>query len=94
MSLYNSTRKVITGRLYALPGVLAAVPLEALLEALRRHQSGDWGEICDEDKRANNRALHSGERLLSAYRAKDGMKFWIITEADRSVTTFLLPSEY
>jgi hypothetical protein len=56
--------------------------------------SGDWGDdLCDEDKDANNRALLDGSRILSAYRALD-VKVWVITEADRSSTLILLPSEY
>ena len=60
---------------------------------LERHLSGDWGELDAEDNDTNNRALVEGSRLLSAY-THDGVKFWIITEADRSVTTFLLPEDY
>ena len=59
--------------------------------ALTRHAAGDWGNLCDEDRRENELALQEGHRLLSAYQADDGTKFWIITEADRSVTTVLLP---
>ena len=55
---------------------------------------GDWGDLCSEDKQANDDALSVGARLLSAYHTGDGRKFWIITEADRSVTTVLLPEEY
>lgn len=62
--------------------------------ALRRHHVGDWGDLDDHDREANERALHDGERLLSAYRSERGEKFWIITEADRSATTVLLPEDY
>jgi len=55
---------------------------------------GDWGELTQEDIDENNRALKEGCRLLSAYRSTNRVKFWIITEWDRSVTTVLLPSEY
>lgn len=63
---------------------------------LNRHLSGDWGELCDEDKLSNQQALQYGERLFSAYEidAGDQRKLWIITERDRSVTTLLLPYEY
>jgi len=74
--------------------------LEALAEVnclpitlLNRHQIGDWGNLCDEDKAANNVALGNWTRLFSAYIVQD-VKFWVITEADRSVTTILLPCEY
>ncbi len=62
--------------------------------ALTRHAAGDWGNLCDEDRRENEQALQEGRRLFSAYQADDGSKFWIITEADRSVTTVLLPLDY
>jgi len=65
----------------------------ALSICLQRHSDGDWGDVCEEDKEANNRALKYGYRLLSSYHIDD-TKIWIITEADRSVTTVLLPSEY
>jgi hypothetical protein len=56
--------------------------------------AGDWGELDDDDKRENELSLREGFRLLSAYRLSTGVKLWIITEADRSVTTLLLPDEY
>lgn len=64
-----------------------------LVALLQRHGAGDWGEVCPEDAAANDRALIDGSRLLSVYEIGD-TKIWIITEADRSVTTFLLPTEY
>ena len=67
-----------------------------VLKALKRHMCGDWGELDEEDRLANNEALREGERLLSAYSIKgtSEVKFWVITEWDRSVTTILLPSDY
>jgi hypothetical protein len=62
--------------------------------AFCRHESGDWGDACDEDREANERALEYGGRLFSAYYDSKGVKFWIITEADRSATTVLLPDDY
>ena len=66
---------------------------------LERHMACDWGEVCDEDKRANDQALVDGSRLLSAYTTLLGVKIWIITEAAdddgrRAATTALLPEEY
>jgi len=61
---------------------------------LCRHQCGDWGELDAEDKAENDFSVRNHLRLLSAYRTPTGVKFWIITEADRSATTVLLPSEY
>ena len=62
-------------------------------ECLYRHESGDWGDLCEEDKKANDYAVEHGERLLSSYHVL-GEKIWIITEWNRSVTTILLPEEY
>lgn len=61
---------------------------------LQRHAACDWGDLCPEDIEENNRSLEHGCRLLSAYRDRNGVKFWIITEADRSATTVLLPEDY
>jgi hypothetical protein len=61
---------------------------------LQRHLDGDWGDLCAEDRRANDAALKHGDRLFSSYRITDDLKLWIITEWDRSVTTLLLPDEY
>ncbi len=66
---------------------------EEVLTALKRHASGDWGDLCPEDSLANDEALQHGGRLFSAYGQGDN-RFWIITEADRSVTTVLLPNDY
>jgi hypothetical protein len=86
--------KFSVGRLVATPGALANVMHDEILQALKRHVNGDWGEVCDEDQAANEEALVTGTRLLSAYTSQSGTKFWIITEADRSATTILLPEEY
>ena len=61
--------------------------------ALRRHESGDWGTLCDEDREANDVAVHEQLRPVSVYYS-DGTKFYVITEWDRSATTVLLPEEY
>jgi hypothetical protein len=62
--------------------------------ALARHVSGDWGDVGEEDRLANEEALRDGTRLLSVYRSATGIRFWIITEADRAQTTVLLPEDY
>lgn len=82
------------GRLVATPGAIEALAHMDIVKSLQRHLSGDWGDVDDEDRAANDRALIEGTRLLSSYKAENGTKFWIITEADRSATTVLLPSEY
>lgn len=76
------------------PTALEELSSTAIREALERHAQGDWGEVCQEDREANERALCQGLRLLSVYHNGNGTKFWIITEADRSATTVLLPSDY
>lgn len=78
----------------ATPGVLDAVPRSELFSALQRHLQGDWGDLSSTDRRNNGQALRKGGQLFSVYHSSTGVKFWIITEADRSCTTFLLPSEY
>lgn len=62
--------------------------------ALQRHQAGDWGLVGAEDWAANDLALIEGTRLLSAYDSSEGVRFWVITEWDRSLTTVLLPEDY
>ncbi|HRY49093.1 MAG TPA: hypothetical protein P5186_13680 [Candidatus Paceibacterota bacterium] len=65
-----------------------------ILSALRRHAAGDCGKACPSDKAENDLPLREGFQLLSAYTDRNGNKFWIITEADRSATTVLLPEDY
>ena len=65
-----------------------------VLAALQRHAVGDWGDVDEHDRQENDSSLEEGFRLFSVYHAPDGIKFWIITEADRSATTVLLPEDY
>jgi hypothetical protein len=89
------------GSLFDLGRVLVTVGAKELLDLtgqdkdtlLKRHQSGDWGELTDADREANTRALRHGDRVFSVYRIQDE-KVWIITEADRRSSTVLLPDEY
>ena len=71
----------------------AQLDSQAVNEGLIRHAAGDWGDVCREDAELNDESLQEGGRLLSVYGHGNG-RFWIITEADRSVTTLLLPDEY
>lgn len=82
------------GQVYITPSAMKEIPAPDIEKALRRHVRGDWGELCEEDRRANDASLTSACRLLSAYRASNGVKFWIITEAGRGATTVLLPEDY
>jgi hypothetical protein len=84
------------GRVVATPGALRALEKaeQAPQEFLARHVSGDWGDIPAEDRQENELALTRALRIVSAYTTSTGERLWIITEADRSATTFLLPEEY
>jgi hypothetical protein len=84
------------GQIMATPGALDAFEAsgESPLTFLERHLDGDWGELDENDVRENELSLQHGWRLLSAYTLSTGVKVWCITEADRSVTTVLLPDEY
>jgi hypothetical protein len=83
-----------SGQIVATPGALCLAEQGIdLLTYLKRHLSGDWGDLCEEDKVENEFSLKNGFRLMSSYDMPFG-KLWIITEADRSVTTFLIPEEY
>jgi len=94
------------GRVVATPGALAALEQsrQSPMEFLRRHVIGDWGDLCEEDKRANDEAVAHEDtantendrrgRVLSAYATRNGEKLWIISEWSREMTTLLLPSEY
>ena len=95
-------RKFELGQVVSTPGALEACTPDYLAKCLTRHASGDWGLVCKEDAASNERALIFGSRVLSSF-ALDPTKpskgfgentLWIITESDRSVTPFLLPSEY
>lgn len=83
------------GQVVATPGAIDALAEVKCLPItlLHRHQCADWGDLDAEDKEANDAALANWTRLFSAYIIQD-VKFWVITEADRSVTTILLPEEY
>ena len=84
------------GRTVATPGALAALRAtgEDPATFMDRHVTGDWGNLSDDDKQANEDALFNEERILSAYALADGTRIYIITEADRSYTTLLLSEEY
>ena len=93
--------KFSIGKTLATPGAFAALTEAGQSPAffLDRHVQGDWGEVNDEDKQANDDALISGERLLSAYKTLKGQRIWVITEGTddkghRAATTILLPEEY
>ena len=84
------------GQIVATPGALEAFRSSGddPLAYLARHLAGDWGDVDKDDRRENELSLQNGWRLLSAYTLSKGTKIWVITEADRSSTCVLLPSEY
>jgi len=87
-------KKFDLGRLVTTRSALDALNPQDVLDAIARHSKGDWGEVCEEDREENEFSLKEGFRLLSVYKDRSGTKFWIITEADRSATTVLLPEDY
>ena len=84
------------GRVLATPRALAVLEAHGVLPAnlLGRHVRGDWGELCEEDVEANREALQQGSRIFSSDLIGEGVKAWVITEADRSATTLLMPDDY
>ncbi len=82
------------GQLVITPGVQALLTADEILAAVRRHAAGDWGELDYDDRLENELSVREGFRILSAYKSPSGERFWVITEADRSVTTVLFPDEY
>jgi hypothetical protein len=86
-------RRFDAGRIEVTPRAEEAIDNNDIAIALLRHTYGDWGLVPDEDRLANEFALEHQLRLLSVYEDSNGKRFWIITEADRSATTVLLPEE-
>jgi hypothetical protein len=88
--------KVSLGQVVATAGAVEAMRESGQTPGffLMRHAAGDWGEVDADDWSLNDRAVIDGTRLLSAYRTLKGERLWIITEADRSVTSILRPDEY
>lgn len=86
--------KVPVGTLYITRNAMSTLKAMDVTKALSRFARGDWGDMDEEDKKSNDWALKNGGRLFGAYHDQNGTKFWIITEADRSVTTVLLPEDY
>ena len=83
-----------SGQIVITPAALNTLSQTDVQTALVRHLRGDWGDVDEHDRKENDVSLQRGFRLLSVYHAANGTKFWIITEADRSATTILLPSDY
>ncbi|TWT59710.1 hypothetical protein [Rubinisphaera italica] len=82
------------GQIVITPNALAQLPHAEVFTALTRHLTGDWRDCSSEDRQANERALESGGRVFSVYHSADQQRFWIITEADHTLTTVLMPDDY
>ncbi|TWU37508.1 hypothetical protein Q31b_42960 [Novipirellula aureliae] len=91
---FDPQRKVPVGIVYATATVARQLDRIDVLKALDRHQDGDWGLVSESDATENEFVLINGLRLLSVFEDRKGVRFWIITEADRSYTTVLFPSDY
>ncbi|HEX8195562.1 MAG TPA: hypothetical protein VF571_05065 [Pyrinomonadaceae bacterium] len=102
MQINNTATKTQNKVLFTLGRIFLTIGAEEALEEanqqpqefLALHQSGDWGNVCDDDKKENELSVKEGFRILSAYKTANDTKLWVITESDRSSTTILLPSEY
>jgi hypothetical protein len=89
-----SAAKFQLGQIVATPNALNHLTQDDIRSGIIRHQSGDWGDLDEDDRKENDLSLERGTRLLSVYHASNGVTFWIITEADKSSTTVLLPEDY
>ncbi len=85
---------VSLGQIVATPAALAALGQPDMIAAIRWHASGDWGEVDTDDRAAKDDALRDAARLFLSYTSMTGVRLWVITKADRSVTTVLLPDDY
>lgn len=95
--IYGEAKRFSRGQIVATPAVLNAFADAGIhpAELLGRHAAGDWGEVSEAEALMNNQAQVAGLRILSSYKlGKSGYRVWIITEADRTATTILLPEEY
>lgn len=89
-----SFQKFSLGKLVITANAQSVLNSEDVHDAIHRHATGDWGDLDEHDKQENELAVREDFRLLSAYPDRNGTRFWLITEADRSVTTVLLPEDY
>ena len=91
----NLPQKFELGQVLITPGARDDLDLKDVASCLVRHAGGDFGDVCEEDKMLNDESIVLGDgRIMSSYRDRNDIKFWIITEWDRSATTILLPDEY
>jgi hypothetical protein len=86
--------KFALGQSCITPAALEQLTHQDVLRAIQRHQAGDWGDLDEHDRQENEFSLKEGFRLFSVYHSAQGVKFYVITEADREITTVLLPEDY
>lgn len=94
MVAFDSGLKLFLGDVVVMPGAMVKLPPEDVTVALQKHTRGDWGELDIEDSQLNDLRLQEGGPIASIYIASNGVKFYVLTESDRSITTVLLPEEY
>ena len=94
MAIETHLARFNPGTIVMTQGAMDALTQDDVFDALVRHLAGDWGNLDDVDRRQNDLAITHGGRILSTHQSRSDVKFWVITEADRSATTFLLPAEY
>lgn len=93
MIIFTTKPVFVLGQIVITSNALKSLTQVEIEEALKRHAAGDWGEVCEDDHQQNDLSLEHGCRLFSAY-GTAAHRFWIITEADRSATTILMPEDY
>ena len=94
MIAFDTGPKFSLGRIILTPGAAHKLSTEDVESALRRHGRGDWGDVGVAAQQDNDKRVEKGGTLASIYAGSNGVRFYIVTEADRSVTTVLLPHEY
>jgi hypothetical protein len=94
MIAFDFGPKFSLGEVNITPRAAQKLPPEDITTAIRRHSRGDWGDLDLEDQQLNDQRLEKGGPIASIYTASNGLKFYVLTEADRSVTTVLLPEDY
>jgi hypothetical protein len=92
--ILTSQMKFNLGRLVITPTALESIPADDICNSINRHVCGDWGDLDAADRAENQLALRTGSRLLSVYHTTTGIKFYVLTEACRTITTILLPADY
>jgi len=92
--IFLEQQKFLLGKIVATPAALQSLSVEDICRAIDRHVCGEWGMVSEADRAENEFALRHGLRVMSVFESKGGVRFWVLSEADRSVTTLLLPGDY